>query len=247
MIDKQIQPQLTMTTCCTLADCTHETNNEEQKIKNAKRGGISFFNCDCMDFMTNKPNNFYDLIIVDPPYNDYFSRGGQARKNAKLGNYKIDSLNGNKPTDEYWDELLRISQNQIIWGINWVQRYFGAGGIVWYKDNTGNYSPCELAYQSFDNHIRHFEYRWNGMLQGNMKHKEIRIHPTQKPVQLYRWILQNYASPGMKILDTHGGSMSIAIACDMEGFDLDICEIDKEYFENGLQRFDNYKKQLKLF
>ena len=85
------------------------------------------------------------------------------------------------------------------------------------------------------------------MLQGDMKHKQIRIHPTEKPVQLYRWLLQNYAKPGQKILDTHGGSMSSAIACDMEGYDLDICEIDREYFEAGKKRFDNYKRQLVLF
>jgi site-specific DNA-methyltransferase (adenine-specific) len=120
--------------------------------------------------------------------------------------------------------------------------------IVWDKDNgKTDFADCELAWTSFNTAVRKFMWRWNGMLQQNMKTKEDRIHPTQKPIALYRWLLQNYATHGDKILDTHGGSMSSAIACDMEGFDLDICEIDKDYFEAGVNRFNTYKQQLKLF
>lgn len=116
--------------------------------------------------------------------------------------------------------------------------------IVWDKDKEGKYfADCELAWTSFKTAVRKFKWTWHGFIQQDMKNKQIRIHPTEKPVQLYRWLLQNYAIKGDKILDTHGGSFSNAIACDMEGFDLDIIEIDKEYFDSGKKRFDNYKLQ----
>jgi hypothetical protein len=148
---------------------------------------------------------------------------------------------------EYWDELKRVSKNQIIWGANWYGKYFGVGGICWFKDNTGNYSPCEYAYQSFNNHIHHIKYRWNGMLQQDMKNKEIRIHPTQKPVALYKWLLNKFADKENTILDTHLGSGSIAIACHDMGFDLTGIEIDKEYFEAAKKRLETHVKQLSVF
>ncbi len=109
------------------------------------------------------------------------------------------------------------------------------------------YSTGELAYLSWLNKIDFVEITWHGMLQYDMKNKEERIHPTQKPIMLYRWLLDKYAEKGNKILDTHGGSMTIAKACDMEGYDLDICEIDKDYFNNGVNAFNEYKKQGRLF
>ena len=116
-----------------------------------------------------------------------------------------------------------------------------------HKDNTGVYSDCELAYHSFSNVTRLFKFRWNGMLQQNMKDKEDRIHPTQKPVQLYKWLLKNYAKEGDKILDTHLGSGSSRIACYDGGFDFWGCELDKEYFDASVKRFDIFKSQLVLF
>ena len=140
-----------------------------------------------------------------------------------------------------------MSKNQIIWGANWYGKYFGVGGVVWDKENSGNYSPCEYAYKSINNHIDIFRFRWNGMLQGDMKNKEVRIHPTQKPVKLYEWLLMNYAKKGDKILDTHLGSGSIAIACHNLGFDLTACELDEEYFNAACKRIEHHTKQLRMF
>ncbi len=120
--------------------------------------------------------------------------------------------------------------------------------VVWDKDNGDSiHADCELAWTSFKTSVRKIKWLWHGMRQQNMKNKETRIHPTQKPIQLYRWILQNYAKAGDTILDTHGGSMSSAIACHMEGFELDICELDKEYFDAAVNRFKIYEQQLTLF
>ena len=122
------------------------------------------------------------------------------------------------------------------------------GWIVWDKDNgTTKFSDAELAFSSFDRALRTWKYTWNGMIQGNMKNKEIRIHVTQKPIALYKWLLKNYAKEGDKILDTHGGSMSIALACHDMKFDLDLYEIDKDYFEAGSKRYNNHIRQLQLF
>lgn len=199
-----------------------------------------------MDLMREYPDKYFDLAIVDPPYTNEFVvvNSGEC---AKLGNYKTDSLNNNAPTEEYFKEVIRVSKNQIIWGVNYYKFYLGAGRIVWDKDNTGNYSDCELAYHSFGNVIRKFKYRWNGMLQQDMKNKEIRIHPTQKPVKLYSWILDNYASSTDKILDTHFGSGSIAIACHYFGCDLTASEIDKDIYDAAMKRIKLCTRQIKMF
>ena len=170
---------------------------------------------------------------------------GKAAKVKK--HYDLNSLNNSKPTNEYFNEIKRVSKNQIIWGVNYYDYYLGAGRIVWDKDNTGVYSDCELAYQSFSDVTRKFQWRWNGMLQQNMKNKEERIHPTQKPVQLYKWLLQNYAKEGDTILDTHFGSLSIGIACHDMKFDLTAIELDKDYYEQAKQRLINHQRQLALF
>lgn len=155
------------------------------------------------------------------------------------------------PPIDYFNELLRVSKNQIIWGANhFISKipYDSSCWIVWDKDNGYNdFADCEIAWTSFKSSIRKFKWRWQGMLQENMKAKQIRIHPNEKPIALYKWLLQNYAKQGDKILDTHGGSMSIAIACWDLCFDLDLWEIDEDYFEAGKKRFNDYKKQLYLF
>ncbi len=214
-------------------------------------GEINFYNTDNIEFMKQKPNNYYDLAIVDPPY----GIGEDGKKNhsrdrlAKATRYSIKKWDKERPTHEYFVELFRVSKHQIIWGGNYFINELlpTPSFIVWDKDNSGDFADCELAWTSFDKAVRKFKWTWNGMLQQNMKQKEKRIHPTQKPVALYRWILQNYAKPGMKLLDTHGGSMSIAIACDIEGYDIDITEVDKEYFDKAVKRFEWHKRQLKLF
>lgn len=202
---------------------------------------------DCMDLLKQVPDKYFELAVVDPPYSETFNTAACADNKGKKGSYKLDTLNNHLPTEEYWNELFRVSKNQIVWGANWYGKYFGVGGLVWFKDNTGNYSPCEYAYQSINNHIHHYQYRWNGMLQQNMKQKEERIHPTQKPVALYDWILQNYAKPNDKILDTHLGSQSSRIAAANMGFNFIGCELDKDYFDEGNKRFENAMKQQSLF
>lgn len=212
---------------------------------------VNFHNIDNIKFMKQKPSNFYDLAIVDPPYGIDVAKNGKVGGNncGTVKDYGAKTWDKNRPTHEYFVELYRISKHQIIWGGNYFINELMPTScfIVWDKDNSGNFADCELAWTSFNTSIRKFKWTWNGMLQQNMKNKQKRIHPTEKPIELYRWILQNYAKPGMKLLDTHGGSMSIAIAADIEGFDLDICEIDKEYFDNGVKRFEWHKRQLKLF
>ena len=199
-----------------------------------------------MALMARYPDKHFDLAIVDPPYKDEFKITANSKASKVKKNYNLTTLNG-QPKKKYFDELFRISKNQIIWGVNYYPFYFGAGRIVWDKDNTGVYSDCELAFHSFSDVTRKFEFRWNGMLQGDMKNKEQRIHPTQKPVALYKWLLDKYAKPRDKILDTHLGSGSIAIACHDYGFDLTACELDKEYFEKAMERISNHQKQIKLF
>ena len=202
------------------------------------------YNEDCVEALKRFPENYFDLAIVDPPYSETFNTDACADNKGKKGSYKLDTLNNHLPTEEYWDELFRVSKNQIVWGANWYGKYFGVGGLVWFKDNTGNYSPCEYAYQSINNHIHHYQYRWNGMLQQNMKQKEERIHPTQKPVALYDWILQKFAKQGDLILDTHLGSGSSRIAAHKGGFNFIGYEISKDYYEAQEKRFKDFVSQL---
>lgn len=205
--------------------------------------------CDCMDLMRELPANSFDLAIVDPPYMDDLAEysGMQQRLSGEAAKTEIlaDEIGG-RPGPEYWDELRRISRFQIVWGVN----HFGAdhpGRIVWDKRNDDSlFNDCEIASQNVTNAVRLFRYRWNGMLQQNMKRKEVRVHPTQKPVDLYRWTLKQFAEPGWKIFDSHAGSFSIGIACHYEGFDLTACEISPEYYERAAERFRLETKQMRL-
>jgi site-specific DNA-methyltransferase (adenine-specific) len=209
-----------------------------------------------MEYMKSLPDNAFDLAIVDPPYGidaaETFS--GEKRKSGNGAAMKtaFEKKNWDSaiPDKEYFDELKRISKNQIIWGANYMTSYLppSMGWIVWDKDNgTTKFSDCELAYSSFDRALRKFKYMWNGMLQENMKNKEVRIHPTQKPVQLYEWILTNYAKQGDKILDTHLGSGSHAIACNNLGFELVGLELDSDYFKASCERVAKEAQQERLF
>lgn len=209
-------------------------------------------NIDCMDFMRQFPDNFFDLAVVDPPYGiGEDGKSNHSRANfAKPTLYTPKSWDKEPPPIEYFKEVFRISKNQIIWGANhFISRipFDSSCWIVWDKENTGNFADCELAWTSFKTAVRKFEFRWNGMLQGNMKDKEIRIHPTQKPVALYDWIFSNYAEQGMKILDTHLGSGSSRISADKCKMNFWGCELDKEYFEAHEKRWKQYKAQLSLF
>jgi len=212
---------------------------------------INFYNVDNIEFMKTKPDNYYDLAVVDPPYGidkDGGKIGGDNCGKAK--NYTKKDWDKTPPPKEYFDELFRVSKNQIVFGANhFISRmpFDSSCWIVWDKDNTGNFADCELAWASFDTAVRKFKWRWNGMLQQNMKNKQDRIHPTEKPIQLYQWLFMNYGKDCNKVLDTHGGSFSIAMAADKEGVNIDICEIDKEYFDNGVSRYKKYKQQLTMF
>lgn len=185
------------------------------------RAKIELHNMDCMDAMKDMEDNQFDLAIVDPPYGINHAETAGKQSGTKYGRsaaakkkYAIKTWDKQTPTADYFKSLFRISKNQIIWGGNYFAMSASKCWIVWDKDNSTNYfADCELAWTSFDSAVRKVVITWHGMLQENMKNKEKRIHPTQKPKLLYKWLLQNYAKEGDKILDTHLGSGSIAIAC----------------------------------
>jgi site-specific DNA-methyltransferase (adenine-specific) len=215
-----------------------------------------------MEFMKDLPDNAYDLAIVDPPYgikvggSKSFGKVGGSKSFGKVGGSNIVEPKTYKtfddsaiPSKEYFTELMRISTNQIIFGGNYFIEHLRNTScfIVWDKDNTGNFADCELAWTSFGTAVRKFKFRWNGLLQENMKHKEHRIHPTQKPVALYKWLLTNYAKPGQTIFDSHVGSGSIRIACHDLGFDFEGCEIDADYHASQEKRYQQHIAQSELF
>ena len=208
--------------------------------------------CDCMEFMARYPDKHFELAIVDPPYgigaSDY-KRGGTKYGNslATCKTYTTKEWDNIIPDDSYFYNLSRVSKNQIIWGGNFFNLGKTPCFIVWDKENGSNgYADCELAWTSYKTAVRKFTYRWHGMLQEDMKNKEHRIHPTQKPVALYKWLLKNYAKPGDKILDTHLGSGSSRIAAWDMGFDFYGCELDREYFDASVERFERFRAQLRL-
>ena len=215
---------------------------------------IEITNEDNMQLMARYPDNHFELAIVDPPYgigessNDNQSRS-KLGKSKNYGNKKWDD---NAPNIEYFNELKRVSKNQIIFGANHfienIPKANSSCWIVWDKVNGENdFADCELAYCSFKTAVRKISLRWHGMLQHDMKKKEIRIHPTQKPVKLYEWLLHHYATEGDKILDTHWGSGSIALACHNLKFDLTACELDKEYYDAAMNRLKKHQQQLTMF
>jgi site-specific DNA-methyltransferase (adenine-specific) len=207
-------------------------------------GTVSLFEGDCMDFMKSLPDKAYDLAIVDPPYFDGPNKlGYYGKRFSSLGVQRAKHYDTlpvwEVPGTEYFSELRRVSKNQIVWGANhFANRYdfSGPGWIVWDKLNgESSFADAELAWSSFDKAVRVFRYVWNGMHQGqyggNKALNESRIHPTQKPVALYEWLLSRYANPGDKVLDTHLGSGSIAVASLNMGFQLDGVELDESMFE----------------
>jgi site-specific DNA-methyltransferase (adenine-specific) len=211
---------------------------------------ITITNEDNMELMARYPDHHFDLAIVDPPYGigEDGEKNHSRSKSAKAKQYTAKKWDRETPNDAYFKELFRVSKNQIIWGANHFLAKTSPCWIVWDKQNGGNdFADCEMAWSSFGTAARIFQFRWAGMLQGDMKNKENRTHPTQKPVALYKWLLDKYAKQGDKILDTHLGSGSIAIACHDYGFDLTACELDKEYFGAAMKRINNHMAQTKLF
>ena len=215
---------------------------------------ITITNEDNMELMARYPDKYFSLALIDPPYGigEDGSKNNSRSKMAKSKNYKAFAGNDLKaPDKEFFNELFRISKNQIIFGANhFISKipFDSSCWIIWDKDNgETDFADCELAWTSFGTAARKFKFKWQGMLQENMKNKEIRIHPTQKPGALYKWLLDKYAKEGDKILDTHLGSGSIAIACHDYGYELTACELDKEYYDKAIQRIKNHVSQLKLF
>lgn len=237
-------------------------------------GNSCVYLMDCMDALRQTPDNYYSLAVVDPPY----GIGESGKTNKSRGKLAVSKDYGNKDWDRkspdigYFNELIRVSKNQIIWGANhFISKipYDSSCWIVWDKVNGDtDFADSELAWTSFKTSVRNFRFQWQGMLQGNMKEKENRIHPTQKPIALYDWIFKNYARQSircgikhteeynhlcstcktpMKILDTHLGSGSSRIAAHKAGLDFVGFELDKEYFDASVKRFEQYKLQLKMF
>jgi site-specific DNA-methyltransferase (adenine-specific) len=194
------------------------------------------------------------LAVVDPPYG--IGESLKKRENTTSEKWKAPTKKTHNPKDwdksapdkSYFDELIRVSKNQIVWGANhFISRlpYDSSCWLVWDKKNgESDFADCELAWTSFDKAVRKFEWLWNGF---QKQKPETRIHPTQKPVALYDWIFHNYAKEGDLILDTHLGSQSSRISANKAGLDFVGFEIDKEYFEQGNERYNNFISQLRMF
>ena len=205
-----------------------------------ERANIKLYNEDCLPAMKKMADNEFDLAIVDPPYTDEVA-GLKVGFNSATDRGDFSYEHFKQPKKEYFDQLFRVSKNQIIWGFNYFLELLPNTNyvIVWNKYQKAHFNECEVAWSSLKK-SKVFERNF----EKDMKNK---IHPTQKPTQLYKWLLTNYAKDGDKILDTHLGSGSIAIACWDLGFDLVGYEIDKDYFDAAMKRLENHKAQLQLF
>tara|TARA_R100000329_G_scaffold30586_1_gene28252 strand:+ start:4893 stop:5510 length:618 start_codon:yes stop_codon:yes gene_type:complete len=201
-------------------------------------------NEDNMDLMSRYDDNYFDLAIVDPPY----GIGNFIPQNRINGKFDEVKWNDTIPNKEYFKELKRVSKEQIIWGANYYNCFNDKGGaIVWFKDvRHPNMSKCEIASYSRLKKVDFYRYDWSNTDKYN-KLRGADIHPCQKPVRLYEWLLMNYAKKGDKILDTHLGSGSIAIACQNLGFELTACELDKEYYNAAIKRIEQHKAQKRIF
>ena len=219
---------------------------------------FGFYNMDCMEGMRLFPDKYFDLAIVDPPY------GGVTKGGYMTNQSSSTTLNGSnrndyhlavweypRPDKSYFDELMRVSKNQIIWGGNYYASLLKDSQcwIVWDKEKPEEitFASIELAWTSFNLESKIFHFRWNGMMQGDMANKEYKIHPTQKPVQLYKWLLGRYANPGDIILDTHVGSASSLIACHETNHKYVGFEIDKVYYDMAKKRLDAETAQMNIY
>lgn len=206
---------------------------------------IELLNCDCIEYLAKQPDNSFDLAIVDPPYGINAAKKPIEAGKWKRSIHKPKEWDTTPPDNLYFRELFRVSKNQIIWGGNYFLEHLKATPcfIVWDKKlENGWLADCELAWTSFSTQVKKFtRHHIEDHNQGTR-----RIHPTQKPVKLYDWLLSNYAKPTDRILDTHAGSMSSVIACHYFGCDIVACEIDKDYFEAGKKRVEEETRQIAL-
>jgi site-specific DNA-methyltransferase (adenine-specific) len=205
-------------------------------------GSATLLNIDCIEYMRSLPDGAFDLAIVDPPYGlgTKLTRGGG--QHLKFKNHKEIENWDVAPSLEYFDELRRVSKNQIIWGGNYFDLPPCRGFIIWDKQQSvPNFSACEFAWNSIDGVSKIFRYRQAGCF------GETKIHPTQKPVDLYEWLLSNYSKAGHRILDTHGGSMSSVIAALKLGIEIVCCELDETYFDAAVARVRESQWQVDMF
>ena len=197
-------------------------------------------NIDCVEYMKMLPDKFFNLAIIDPPYGIKRLHSGGMPKSSGFKKWDRKDWDNETPKTKYWEQLFRVSINQIVWGGNYFTDYLkpSQGWVFWFKQKGMTFADGELAWTSFDKATR--QYDMSGMGGSN------RIHPTQKPVALYKWLLKNYAKQGDKIFDSHMGSQSSRIAAWDMGFDYWGCELDPDYFQQGCKRFEDFRKQLKL-
>ena len=206
---------------------------------------------DNMVLMARYPDNYFDLAIVDPPYgikqdlvqNDLGGKKGFTKGAGTYKKYHTTNWDNDIPNKKYFDELKRVCKNYIVWGGNYFESLNDTGVVIWYKGDSGNFKEGELA----KTNINTFKVYKYSRADAYINDCDVKIHPTQKPQKLYKWLLDNYAKQGDKILDTHLGSGSIAIACHDYGFELTACELDKEYYDKAIQRIVNHTNQTKLF
>lgn len=211
-------------------------------------GNSHAYQVDCMDLLKQTPDKYYDLCVCDPPYGESCKlSGGKAKKNGYADYWDKITENGNwniAPSKEYFNELFRVSKNQIIWGANhYPDKLFPSSGWIFWDKGQRNFSfsDGELAFSSFGCKLRAVTISRAEL------HREDRFHPTQKPVKLYDWIFKNYAKEGDKILDTHLGSQSSRIAAYKAKLDFVGCELDPDYFRDGNKRFNDFISQTTLF
>lgn len=209
-----------------------------------KLGNITLINDDCMNVLCKLPDKCFDLAIADPPYGIKINESIGKRRGMKHSKYKKAYWDNETPSIEYFNELFRISKNQIIWGANFFiskMPYDSSCWIIWDKifSEKVTFSQFEMAWTSFKTTCKKFE-------KSPTANDKFKFHPTQKPVDLYKWLLKNYAKPGDKILDTHLGSGSICIACDEMGFEMTGIELDSEYYEGAKKRLKTHQLQMKL-
>ena len=213
---------------------------------------IHLYNMDCVEYMKGCEDNQFDIAIVDPPYGLNFGNFNRTNKDEygnrfKANRYHNTDWDKSIPDDEYFEQLFRVSKNQIIWGGNYFPLPPTQCFVFWYKQNpVPNFSDGELAWTSFKKPAVCFDYRYYGNLQGKSS-AETKIHPTQKPRELYDFLLHKFAEPGMKILDTHLGSGSIGIACHYFGCELYATEINEVYFNNAMKRIKDKTVQIDMF
>lgn len=212
--------------------------------KHYRYGNILLINACNLEVMKHVPDKEFCLACVDPPYG--IGKDGQSKSTGGNGGRKAHDFKGwdsEIPPKEYFDELFRVSKNQIIWGANYFAKYLpgSMGWILWDKGQRINQSDGELAFTSFERALRVFTCNRVELL------KEGTIHPTQKPIKLYQWLLANYAQKGQHVFDSHGGGMSIAIACHNLGYKLTLCEIDEDYYREGVKRIDIIVRQASMF